>query len=187
MRKSFFHFIRVIPLVLLLCFAFSCRQQATEEIPEGIIEAEAKTITDGILEVWNAGNLALVDELYASGYIRHYVDIYEDIVGIDAYKKWITDTRTSFPDFHVTLEDEIITGGDKIVARWVVDGTNTGPLGTPAGVLPPTGKKIRFFGSMIVHIVNGKIVEEWLYFNQASSLQQLGFTITPPAPPEEKK
>jgi len=178
-------FLMVIPLAILLCFAFSCQKQAIEEAPEGITEEEAKTIADGILEVWNAGNLALVDELYASGYVRHYVDIYEDIVGIDAYKKWITDTRTSFPDFHVTLEDEIITSGYKIVTRWVVDGTNTGPLDTPDGVLPPTGKKIRFFGSLIAHIINGKIIEEWLYYNQASSLQQLGFTIIPPQPEEK--
>lgn len=142
------------------------------------------------MDLWNEGNLSLVDEIYSTDYVRRYVDIYEDIVGIDAYKQWITNTRTMLPDFHVTSEAEMIVKDDKIVSRWIAEGTNTGPLITPFGTFPSTGKKVRFYGASIIHVVDGKIVEEWIYFNQASLLQQLGFTITPPAPPEpleEKK
>ena len=172
----------IIPVILLLCFTFSCQQQ----VEEGITEEEAKAIIDGVLEIWNKGNLDLVDEHYATDYVRHYVDIYEDIVGIDAYKKWIADTRTGFPDFNVTPEGEIIAKADKIVLRWIAEGTQTGLLAMPSGELPPTGKKVKFFGVSITHIVDGKIAEDWLYFNQASLLQQLGFTLTPPQPSEEK-
>jgi len=180
----------VIPLVILLCFTFGCQKQVTEEVPEGITEEEAKAFMDATLEIWNEGNLDLVDEFYSADYVRHYVDIYEDIVGIDAYKQWITNTRTIFPDFNVTQDGEMVAKGDKIVSRWIVEGTNTGPLNTPFGSFPSTGKKARFYGVSIFQIVDGKIVEEWLYFNQASLLQQLGFTLTPPQPPEppeEKK
>jgi len=175
----------ILPLIIMLCFAFGCQQK----VEEGITEEEAQAIAEGVLEIWNEGNLTLVDEIYSPDYVRHYVDIYEDIVGIDAYKQWITNTRTIFPDFHVTQEGDIIFKDDKIVSRWLADGTNTGPLNTPLGSFPSTGKKVRFYGVFIIHVVEGKIVEEWLYFNQASLLQQLGFTITPPAPPEspEKK
>jgi predicted ester cyclase len=179
MKKSLLQFTMIIPVILLLCFTFSCQQQ----VEEGITEEEAKALSESTLEIWNEGNLAVVDEVYDPDYVRHYVDIYEDIVGIDAYKKWITDTRTAFPDFNVTPEGEIIAKADKIVGRWIAEGTQTGPLASPSGELPPTGKKVRFFGVIISHIANGKIVEDWLYFNQASSLQQLGFTLTPPQPP----
>ena len=186
MKKSLFHFTMIITLFTLLCFTFGCQQK-----PEvGITEEEAKALSDSYLEIWNEGNLALVDEIYSADYVRRYVDIYEDIVGIDAYKQWITSTRTMLPDFHVTPEAEMIVKDDKIVSRWIAEGTNTGPLITPFGTFPSTGKKVRFYGVFIIHVVDGKISEEWLYFNQASLLQQLGFTITPPAPPEppeEKK
>jgi steroid delta-isomerase-like uncharacterized protein len=180
----------VIPLVFLLCFTFGCQKQVTEEVPEGITEEEAKAFMDATLEIWNEGNLDLVDEFYSADYVRHYVDMYEDIVGIDAYKQWITNTRATFPDFNVTQDGEMIAKGDKIVSRWIVDGTNTGPLNTPFGSFPSTGKKVRFYGVLILHIVDGKIAEEWLYYNQSSLLQQLGFTFIPPQsqePPEEKK
>ncbi len=176
MKKSLFQFITIIPLALLLCLSFSCQQQ----VEEGITEEEAKAFIDRDLEIWNEGNLAVVDEGYDPDYVRHYVDVSEDFVGIDAFKQWITDVRTAFPDFHITIEGEIIVKADKIVSRWIAEGTNIGSfLG-----LPPTGKKVQFFGVNILHIVNGKVVEEWLYFNQASLLQQLGFTLTPPQPPE---
>lgn len=108
-----------------------------------------------------------------------------DIVGLDEFKNWVTGTRTAYPDFNAVIEETIFKD-DKIVSRFTVTATNTGPLTTPYGELPPTGKKVQFFGVNIIQVVNEKIIEEWLYYNQASYLQRLGFTITPPAPPEEK-
>jgi steroid delta-isomerase-like uncharacterized protein len=169
-----------IPLVFLLCLTFSCQQGE-----EGITDEEAKTFIDAVFKIWNDNNLDLVDEFYSTDYVRHYVDMYEDIVGIDAYKQWITNTLTIFPDFNVTQDGEMIAKGDKIISRWIVEGTNTGPLNLPVGSFPSTGKKVRFYGVSIFHIVDGKIAEEWLYFNQASLLQQLGFTLTPPQLPEQ--
>lgn len=183
MNKSLFKFIKILPAVFLLLFSFSCQKQ----VEEGITEVEAQEIADHVLEIWNVGNLDLVDHTYAPDYVRHYVDIYPDIEGIDAYKKWITDTRTTFPDFNVTITDEPIIQGEMIVSRFVFTGTHTGPLNSPAGTLPPTGKKVRASGVTINHVIDGKIVEEWLYFNQASTLQQLGFTLVPPAPPSPEK
>ena len=178
MKKSLLQFSMIISLALLLCFTFSCQKQ----VEEGITEEEAQAFIERDLEIWNEGNLAVVDEDYDPDYTRHYVDIFEDFVGIDVFKKWITDVRTAFPDFHITIEGEIIVKADKIVSRWIAEGTNIGSfLG-----LPPTGKKVQFFGVNILHIVNGKVVEEWLYFNQASLLQQLGFTLIPPSPTDEK-
>ena len=185
MKKSFSKFTKILPAILLLCFTFSCQKQ----VEEGITPEEIQNITDHVLEIWNDGNLGVIDHMYAGDYVRRYVDIQEDIVGIDAYKEWITASRTAFPDFRVTLEGEITSKGEMVVSRWVAVGTNTGPLTTPAGVLPPTGKKVRFFGVSIMQVVDGKIAKEWIYYNEASFLVQLGFTITPPAPPPppEKK
>jgi hypothetical protein len=95
-------------------------------------------------------------------------------VGIDAYKKWITDNRASLTGFTVTREGDIIIHADKIVIRWIVEGISG-------------GKKIRFMGVSIMRVMDGKVVEEWRYYNQASLLKQRGYTITPPAPPSPEK
>ena len=169
-----------IPLVFLLCFTFSCQKQVTEEEMIARVERE--------LEIWNAGNLALVDEFYAPEYVSHNYATNEEQVGLDALKEGITSMRTTLPDINMTY-DEIIIMGDKTVTRWTMTGTNTGPMQASEGELPPTGKKIRLSGVTISRRVNEKIVEEWIYFNVLDMVIQLGFTITPPAPPEpeEKK
>ena len=179
MKKLLFKF-TVVPAIILLCFAFSC-----EHLGNNKAEEEMKALAESNLEVWNEGNLSLFDEILSPEIVRYEVDISEDIIGVEANKENVTFFRTSLPDFNVTI-DELIIKGDNIVERWTVTGTNTGPFGE----LPPTGEKIKVSGVGIWHVVDGKISEQWLYYNNAAVLTQLGYTITPPTqegePPEEQ-
>lgn len=109
------------------------------------------------------------------GYVRHVVDSGDNLVGPEAFKASVTQFRTAFPDLVVTLDD-IMVAGDKTVSRWTSTATHTGPYGE----LPPTGTSVRFSGALISHIVDGEVVEDWLYYNDGGLLQQLGFTLTPP-------
>lgn len=84
----------------------------------------------------------------------------------------------------------MIVKGDRIVVLWTFSGTNTAPFRTPLGAVPATGNKVQFSGVAIDRVDEGKIVEEWVYYNVLQVLQQLGFTLNPPQPPEppeEKK
>ena len=159
-------------LFTLIAFSFlagaSCQQKTDSD-------KEMKAMADKTLEVWNTGNLSLFDEILSPDIVFHEVDISEDFVGIEANKAYVTSARTTYPDFNVTF-DEIIITGDYTVIRWTVTGTNTGPIGDS----PPTGKKVNFSGAMISHVVDGKALETWQYYNNAAIMIQLGYTITPP-------
>jgi len=170
MKKLRFQF-TLIPVIIVLCFNFSCQQPGNNKAAE-----EMKALAESSLKIWNEGNLDLIDELYASNCIRHEVDIYEDLIGTEAYKEYVTFTLTTYPDFNVVM-DELIIKDDKMIMRWTLTGTNTGPRGE----LPPTGNKIKVSGINVNKIVEGKTVEEWAYYNYAAGLIQLGYTITPPA------
>lgn len=80
--------------------------------------------------------------------------------------------------------DDLHVKGDKIVSIFTMWGTITGPIHNPLGDLPPTGKTFRLSGVAIDRIVNGKIAEEWLYFNVLDILQPIGFTLSPPQRPQ---
>ncbi len=164
--------------IFLLCLNFSCQKKA----PEALTEEEAKAIGDTYLRARSEINLDLLDEIYASDAVIHDSSQPEDMVGLDALKSQYRYSHRALPDFQITL-DEMIVKGDRIVWVWTVTGTNTGPFHTPLGDLPPTGKKVIFSGVAIDRVVDGKIVEEWVYFNVLELLQQLGFGITPPPPP----
>lgn len=173
MKETFWLLTKITSVITLifLCFILSCQKQAEE----ALTEEEVKTLNGRISEIFNEGNVALVDELYTPEVVRHDCGLPEYIIGLDALKNYFTNNRTTFPDMNMTIEETIVKG-DKIVWRWTITGTNTGSMGE----IPPTGKKVRFSGVSIALLVEGKMAEIWDFYNQAALLQQLGFTITPP-------
>jgi len=162
--------------LILLCSVFSCQQQSVQkQIGETITEEEAKTLTESRMKIWNIGDLDLVDKVHTTDFVCHEVDIYDDRVGLDAFKKWVTFIRTAYPDYN-RIVDEIIVKNDKIVIRWKMTGTNTGPRGE----MSSTGEKVQLSGVSIFRVVNGKIAEEWVFYNQEAISRQLGYSVTSP-------
>lgn len=158
--------VKFVILAVLLGLVIGCQ-------PGGITTQDEER-NRMVLEIWNTGKLELVNEVFSPDIVLHIVDVSEDVVGTDAIKEYVTSVRTSYPDFNVTF-DEQIKSGDTFTYRWTITGTNTGP-----GESPPTGKKMKVSGVSIFKVAEGKIVEEWMYYNQAAIFTQLGFTITPP-------
>ncbi|MFC1718604.1 ester cyclase, partial [Candidatus Poribacteria bacterium] len=129
-------------------------------------------------EIWNQGNLGLVDELLAANHVFHDPAA-PGVSGHEAYKQLVTGYRIAYPDIHFAIE-EIIAEGDKMLARWTGTGTHQGEL---MGI-PPTGVKVTTPGFTIIRIAGGKIVEEWANWDTLGMMQQLG-VITPGRPTPE--
>lgn len=125
-----------------------------------------------IEEVYNQGNLAIVDELVASDFVMHSAS--DEIHGPAGAKQFVTMLREAFPDLHVTIEDQI-ADGDKVVTRWSSEGTH---LGEFQGI-PPTGKHGMMTGIDIDRVGGGKIVECWVNEDDLGLLQQLGVIPAP--------
>ena len=124
-----------------------------------------------IEESWNQGNLATVDELLAPGHIGHHSLVPKQPPSREHYKQYIVRTRTAFPDFHATIEEQIAEG-DLVVTRWSVQGTHQGMFRGHS----PTGKQMSVTGIVIDRIVDGKAVEGWMEMDTLHQMQQLGVT-----------
>ena len=162
---------KLVPFVILFCFVLSCQQQTKVMVTE----EQAKFIGNQYVKARNEANLDLLDGIYAADAVIHDPGQPEDIMSLGALKTYYLGNHTAFPDLKLSLE-EIAISGDRIVWGWTFTGTNTGPLRG----LPPTGNKVEFSGVAIDRVVDGKIVEEWVYYNLLDVFQQLGFTVTPP-------
>lgn len=123
-------------------------------------------------EIFNRGNMAVVDELCTANYLFH--DPTGPVQGPEGFKQFATMYRTAFPDLHITIDDAIAEG-DKVVARTTGRGTHKGEL---MGI-PPTGKQIAVSGMTISRIVNGKAEETWANYDALGMLQQLGVVPAP--------
>src|SRR5262245_57505289 len=95
---------------------------------------ENKAVMRRIFELFNTGNLALVDEVIAADVIDHQAP--PGIApGRAGFKQLIAAFRAAFPDLQMTIDD-ILADGDKVVTRSTMRGTHQGEF---MGI-PPTGK-----------------------------------------------
>lgn len=132
---------------------------------------DIKTISYRVVdEAFNKGNVAALDEMYTTDHIRHSPP-YPDLVGLDALKEYVTTIHTTYPDFHIEIEELLILG-DVGAARWSWTGTQTGK--SEAMNLEATGKKVKVTGSSWVHYIDGKVSEEWIFQDFYGMMQQLG-------------
>jgi O-6-methylguanine DNA methyltransferase len=92
--------------------------------------------------------------------------------------------REAFPDLNFWAVGELIAEGDYVVGRWDGGGTHTGPAfdDLPVGLLPAnSGKTIRFTGTTVFRLVDGKVAEEIGEEGALTALQQLGLVPQPNA------
>jgi steroid delta-isomerase-like uncharacterized protein len=125
-------------------------------------------------EVWNQGQLDVIDELIADDFVATVVGAPEQIRGPQGFREFVVMYRTAFPDLRITV-DEQVAEGETIVTRWTATGTNEGEL---MGI-PATGKQATTAGININRISGGKLVEGWGLFDQLGLLQQIGAVPTP--------
>jgi steroid delta-isomerase-like uncharacterized protein len=135
--------------------------------------AQAKAIERYSTEIWGQGNLDLVDEIFASDYVRHGPDIEGEFLnGAKSLKELVTLFRTAMPDLKVPVVN-IVGEGDIVLSRWVAKGTNTGEL---LG-LPPTGLGGEVGGFWMHRFEGDTIVEEWATWDTQGYLAQIGVTL----------
>ena len=92
--------------------------------------------------------------------------------GPDEVRDYYRQSRAAFPD----QRNEIISlrqAGDAVITEFWLLGTHEGPLRTPGGELPPTGKPFKVRMSAFFEFDGDKIVCERIYFDRMSILEQL--------------
>ena len=121
-------------------------------------------------------DLSIVDEIAAPDMLLKY-SLHEPRRGHADIKAFMTDFRKAFPDLHFWGTADLIAEGDYVVGQWDGGGTHSGPAFSDfiQGSLPAnTGCKMRFTGTTILKVVNGKIAEEIGLDDGVTALTQLG-------------
>lgn len=121
-------------------------------------------------------DLSVVDEIAAPGMLLKY-SLHEPRRGRDDIKAFMTDFRAAFPDLNFWATADLIAEGDYVVGQWEGGGTHTGPAFGDflAGSLPAaTGRTMRFTGTTVLKVIDGRIVEEIGLDDGVAALTQLG-------------
>jgi steroid delta-isomerase-like uncharacterized protein len=122
-------------------------------------------------EIWNTGNLELIDRVYAPDFLAHWPASAEvpERRGIDGIRLAVARIRTAFPNWHEHVLDVFGTG-DRVASRYVSTGTHQGAFWG----IEPTGRRVEIEEISIFRIAGGRVAEQWCMFDELARLQQLG-------------
>ena len=152
---------KILVFILGALFAFSACAQMDKTA-----ETNAALADRFAAEVWNNGNLDLIDEMIAADFVRHLPNSWDPpkIEGAAAFKEYLTNIRTTYPDFHVEIHRRIAEGA-MVASAWTVTGTNQ-----------ESGKTISIVGMTMTRYKDGKAAQEWVTWDTADMQNQLAAT-----------
>ncbi|HWQ13547.1 MAG TPA: ester cyclase [Roseiflexaceae bacterium] len=122
---------------------------------------------------YNRRDFARVAELIAADAAWHNVATGEMFHGPEGYLQFINGWSEAMPDSTVQVTN-LAAAGEVVVCEFTGRGTHTGPLMTPAGPVPPTGRTVDVPFCEVLQVRGGKIVGARTYFDSATMMRQLG-------------
>lgn len=138
---------------------------------------QAKELVDRAWQAIEAHTLDKLSELYAPDVeITHPGGI--RLRGPEQLRPFLEAYLAAFPDLRHESVDWV-ESGDAIAVELRTTGTHSGPLHTPDGTIPPTGKHFLWESVDFIKVEGGKITSWHTYLDQVPFLTQLGLLPAP--------
>jgi predicted ester cyclase len=134
--------------------------------------ADLRKIAESAIEAYNRGDL--------DGFVAQIDDNNESrapggitLHGKQATREYQKGWMTAFPDAKIVARQLVVDGSVTVLHASFV-GTHTGVLKSPAGDIPPTGKRLEGEFIAISEYRDDKVVRGVLLFDRLDLLEQLG-------------
>jgi steroid delta-isomerase-like uncharacterized protein len=124
-----------------------------------------------LLDALNARDLSTWRRQLAPDFTASYPGL-RDCRDAESAQAFNAPFLAAFSDLHFHIRSTA-TDGDRVIYVWTARGTHDGPLVSPAGTLPPTGKNGNVDGVLVTTVRDGKIVREETYWNVPDLLAQI--------------
>jgi predicted ester cyclase len=145
----------ILQYLSLIIISFSCTSSSQKADDDRNIE-----VVREYHEIWSNGKIEELDRIVAPNFQGRFIGGFE-YDGIDGAKNSVLETKKAFPDWKEEIVD-IIVQEDKVVTRYHSTGTQ---LGSWDGI-DSTGNKVDIYEASIYRLENGKIVEQWGFWDE---------------------
>ncbi len=133
--------------------------------------AEAREISDRYTDALNAQDAEAIGALYADDGVLN--EPAGEFQGPEAIVEHWRRFFAAFPD--LSGRDEFkAESGDTAINEWSASGTHSGPMETPEGTIPATGKRLTLRGADAITVRDGLIRSHRVYYDQMGFMTQLG-------------
>ncbi|MGE5232024.1 MAG: ester cyclase [Deltaproteobacteria bacterium] len=142
--------------------------QATMIPQQQLIDAAKASLLAYNDKDWTAAKASLTpDFLYEEIATRRTVQGADKAIALwQGWAKAFTDSRATI--------NRAVASGETVTLELTWHGTHNGPLETPKGAIPPTGKRIEVRACCVVEMAGEKAKAERHYFDMGTLLQQIG-------------
>lgn len=152
---------------------------AEERVASTPEEVNAKAARLFVDDVYNDRNLDAIPLYVDPEFVDRSPGAPPEAQGPDFVRHQAEYTLAAFPDLRFEIL-RTVAEGDKVAIHWKMTGTASGQVGGPGA----EGKAVEMQGISMFRYADGFVVESWDLVDRLAMLQQLGFTVTPPAPPK---
>lgn len=121
-------------------------------------------------EGWNRDNPEAMYQLCSNNF-RHHRPPYPDLIGLAAEEQDIENTHKVFSNIRFTIH-ELIMEENTAVMRWTWKASHTGQ--STDIPITPEGLEVSMEGCSILHLEDGKIIDEWEFADNLGLLTLLG-------------
>ena len=152
-----------VVLGIALCFLWTPTHAAGRKLEDRNKAAARAAFFDYL----NHRDFKRFEEMHTKDYVKHYNNSLAENLSEE-----MRDARGQFDsssDLTFT-ENWMIAEGDKVAVCFTGKGTHDGAFRG----LPATGKRFEVSSMTVWRFVNGKIAEEWVFFNELDLYRQLG-------------
>lgn len=164
--------IRLLTILVIVLLALSSNlaaRQSPIRAQEDDNNARRALLMNALEQVFNQGNVALVDAAFAESYISHPGDGTRD-----DFKNQILAYRAAMPDYHAEVKLAVIEG-DYAATIIHATGTLENELVLPGEMSAgPTGEPFSLVLSTIMRFENSQVVESWNTIDTLTVLVQGG-------------
>ena len=134
-------------------------------------EDNESTVRAALQNIWNARMLGDSNLLYAEN-ARLHASARDDYDGAEKIARFFMEILGSIPDAKISVDytcSNSMLDGEYVAARWVIAGTHSGA----ALWGEPTGAPLLILAESQYRFDNGKVMEEWLVFDELAVLTQI--------------
>ena len=126
-----------------------------------------------IYDLWNDRDIDTALDLGAEDIQIRLMAYGTTLAGRDGFRQFVERFATAFPDMKKEVTNQVASE-DQVVSEFTLRGPHDGPLKTPAGEIPPTGKAVELSVIEVIGVRHGKAATLRNYSDTATLMRQLG-------------
>ena len=138
-----------------------------------VTDRETIALVRVVFDGFNARQLERVAAICGDDFTLEDIPAGLTLRGPAGMQLWLQTWLDAAPDAHVALA-RIFGDGDWVATEHHGTATHTGPLRTPTGAIPPTGRALDLWFSENFEVTNGKLRRMRVYYDGATMMRQLG-------------